>query len=300
MAEEIEDLEEIDIWGDGDLDVLEEESKDSEEEIEAIINNSQEDEKEDNQEDDDNKSDAKEEDENDEDDEDTKDNDTKDNDAKDDKDDKDTKEKEKESVEEHLKSVRQRVLAQKKAKADYENSLNREEDLHSYSEAEFADAMAFRFSDYEADVDGEKIKISEIAKNNPEISALIKDAIYQQTKGNSYRVNEIEGKMARREKWDYIEKSHPGARDLGSDDKFNKWLSEQDDDVKELSRSAEADDLILVLDVWKKYNKPVEKKTTARERVKAGILSKESKTKVKNIKPSADSEEAQIDAIWGK
>ncbi|MHA1911170.1 MAG: hypothetical protein ACTSYA_05680 [Candidatus Kariarchaeaceae archaeon] len=212
--------------------------------------------------------------------------------------------KEEKKDSELVEKAREKVQARKAKEQEERRKEQLASDQESFSEDDFKDAQKFEFSDNKISVEGEERSLTEIAEEFPEVAALIKDAVAQATKSNKLAIDDISGYLNEESQWRKIESKHPGARDLNTNKEFMSWLKGQDEDVLELSKSANTDDLILVLDIWEekkaeKVEKVVEEDKLSKAR--KNVLKKQKKTSSKKVsvpKKTGLVTEDDLDKIW--
>jgi hypothetical protein len=211
-----------------------------------------------------------------------------------------------------LEAARKRIRERKDAEESENLEKYKEESKNSFDDDDFKSAMDFEFGDESIELDGESKKLSDIAKEYEDVSALIKFAVAKATKANRVEIEELHNTIAVDRMWNDVEKKHPEARGLGKNDEFMTWLGSQDDDIKMLANSGVSDDIIIVLDGWKEGQKPPaapepteeEKLEAARARKKQDLLKggkKKGSTPVIPAKKddlTGDLTDAQIDSIW--
>jgi hypothetical protein len=218
----------------------------------------------------------------------------------------DPKEEEPEKKEEpnEVKLARERVQTKLDAEDAQRRAMEIALEKSNFSEEDLSRSLKFDIPDIKVKIDDEDVSLKEVAKDNPEVVALMKVMLGMRTKELTLDVVDVSNKLAMREYWESVEDAHPGARKLKNDDKFTDWLVAQDDDIKMLAGSSDPDDVIVMLDAYKAtLPKEEQKKEESKTLKKKKSLMKKSSAKKGAAPKPAENEDAELkrvmEKLWG-
>lgn len=165
--------------------------------------------------------------------------------------------------------LKARVRKRQEEQSDHERRLE-EAKATVYKDDDFKEALAFKFSDNKIEVEGVEKSLNKIAEEYPDVAALVKDAVGQIRKEFGVPLKSTQEYIENSRFWEKVEIEHPGARSMKGNKEFMAWM-EADEDLQTLSSTGNPDDIIFVLDAWKKHSAP---KVDLAKEAKKNILAK--------------------------
>ena len=196
-------------------------------------------------------------------------------------------------------ALKAKVREREQEAAEHERRMQEAEEA-VYKDEDFEKSMNLEFSKNKIDVDGEKKSLRDIAKEYPDVAALIKDLVGQAKKELGAPLKSAQEFIEDTRFWQVVEAKHPAARTMSSDKEFMAWI-EGDKDLQTLTSTGNPQDIVFVLDTWKAKNTP---KVDKAKEAKKNILKKTQGSSGGNRPVQDDGEDSEptpdmMKSLWG-